>query len=298
MPYPKHINSSDAEYITRFENIIEYISHFNRLPPADDPSLFIQKMSYLLRRYKYRQAKRPLPIDLKNTLDELLLKYPKPAAVGFVGTAINEDFTIYAKLAHYLNTQPKPPPQSSKIREIYQLGYTLSRYKCGVDKTSIPPKIKKELDDAIAMTRDNELQKYDNILEYIQVFQREPSISPKNKFIQSLSHVLRSYKSNIKKSLPQELRFRLNIKIKNLEEKTALLNQKKNVDSNNSESISKEGVKIINEYIKNSRQVSRATKEPEIFKYFEIIEDDLQLQQFDKDLEKRKKCYKTKDLEL
>lgn len=38
--------------------------------------------------------------------------------------------------------------------------------------------------------------------------------------------------------------------------------------------------------------------EPEIFKYFGIIEDDAQLQQFDKDLEKRKKGYKTRDLEF
>lgn len=40
------------------------------------------------------------------------------------------------------------------------------------------------------------------------------------------------------------------------------------------------------------------SNEPEIFKYFGIVEDDSQLQQFDRNLEKRKKGYKTRDLEF
>jgi metal-responsive CopG/Arc/MetJ family transcriptional regulator len=39
-------------------------------------------------------------------------------------------------------------------------------------------------------------------------------------------------------------------------------------------------------------------QEPKIFKYFGVIEDDLELQQFDKDLEKRKKGYKSRFVEL
>jgi metal-responsive CopG/Arc/MetJ family transcriptional regulator len=39
-------------------------------------------------------------------------------------------------------------------------------------------------------------------------------------------------------------------------------------------------------------------KEPEIFKYFGLIQDDAELQQFDKDLEKRKKGYKGKVVEF
>jgi hypothetical protein len=39
-------------------------------------------------------------------------------------------------------------------------------------------------------------------------------------------------------------------------------------------------------------------QEPEIFKYFGIIEDDQKLQLFDKDLEKRKKGYKSRVIEF
>lgn len=41
-----------------------------------------------------------------------------------------------------------------------------------------------------------------------------------------------------------------------------------------------------------------STKEPEIFKYFGIIPDDAELQQFDKDLETRKKGYRSKHIEF
>jgi metal-responsive CopG/Arc/MetJ family transcriptional regulator len=38
--------------------------------------------------------------------------------------------------------------------------------------------------------------------------------------------------------------------------------------------------------------------EPEIFKYFGVVPDDLELQRFDKDLEKRKKGYRTREVEF
>jgi Ribbon-helix-helix protein, copG family len=41
-----------------------------------------------------------------------------------------------------------------------------------------------------------------------------------------------------------------------------------------------------------------SNKEPEIFKYFGIVGDDVELQQFDKDLEKSKKGYKIRSIEF
>jgi hypothetical protein len=94
----------------------------------------------------------------------------------------------------------------------------LTRYKNGVYKT-LPIELTQELDHQLELLNQKNIQRFRDIIEYMQTNGKRPTHRDKNPEIEALGSVLNNYKTRGYKNLPIEIRQELDTLLANLKKK-------------------------------------------------------------------------------